>query len=232
MVLSMNVPVVPVLALWVAYPRMYLFKSALRRERKAASRSLQALRERWEKEAGLDLFTDKWKELEQRMRDYNGLARERKARIDDLHNQQRSRQLAVYLQQYCLEDAKIAGLGSSKKTNLASFGIETAADLTDEAIKQVPGFGPSTGRRLLSWRQSLEKGCVYAQVQTISQSDLFAVDKEIAAKRAKLEQELRDGPAQLKQIADRIKASRGDLWPQVEASAKALAQIEADLRAL
>jgi DNA-binding helix-hairpin-helix protein with protein kinase domain len=41
---------------------------------------------------------------------------------------------------------------------LLSYGIETAADLTEDGLDAIPGFGPATIRYLMTWRQDMERG--------------------------------------------------------------------------
>jgi DNA-binding helix-hairpin-helix protein with protein kinase domain len=44
---------------------------------------------------------------------------------------------------------------------LASFGVETAADVKLQAIKNISGFGPHLTDRLLSWRRSCEQKFIH-----------------------------------------------------------------------
>lgn len=56
-----------------------------------------------------------------------------------------------------IRHAGISGIGASRSAVLASFGIETAADITEWEIRRVPGFGPELTRRLIEWRKSQER---------------------------------------------------------------------------
>jgi DNA-binding helix-hairpin-helix protein with protein kinase domain len=57
-----------------------------------------------------------------------------------------------FLRNSFLSDHKIPGFGSGRLTLLASYGIETAFDLTEEDLKEVRGIGPKLRRTLLDWR--------------------------------------------------------------------------------
>ena len=67
-----------------------------------------------------------------------------------------TRQRAAFLDQFLIRSAKISGIGSVRKATLVSFGIETAADISQFSVLQVPGFGDVMTRNLLDWRRKLE----------------------------------------------------------------------------
>jgi DNA-binding helix-hairpin-helix protein with protein kinase domain len=69
----------------------------------------------------------------------------------------REQKLTEYLERYIIAHASIADIGPSRKAVLASFGVETAADVDPITIKRVPGFGPHLTERLVSWRRSCER---------------------------------------------------------------------------
>ena len=70
-------------------------------------------------------------------------------------------QREAFLQQYFISDATIEGIGTTRKATLASFGIETAADIERDAIFQVPGFGEKLTTRLICSRQEIEKQFIF-----------------------------------------------------------------------
>jgi DNA-binding helix-hairpin-helix protein with protein kinase domain len=195
--------------------------------RKARSR-WQALEERWWSEAGGATFDAKRRELAAFREQYRGLASARPAARTDPATHRRERQLRRYLDQYRIDQADIAGLGPGRKVTLQSYGMETAADLSQAALATVPGFGPSLISKLVDWRGSLERGFAFDPTQPLEVADLAALEHDIAAQRAKLEAALRHGPAQLYQMRDQILARRQSLLPTVTAALKALAQAEAD----
>ena len=46
-------------------------------------------------------------------------------------------------------------IGSARKAVLASFGIETAADVNQSKVLAIQGFGPGLVAELMAWRQGL-----------------------------------------------------------------------------
>lgn len=62
-----------------------------------------------------------------------------------------------HLERQVIAHASIPDIGPSRKAMLASFGVETAADINPRAIQRIAGFGPHLTNRLLAWRQSCER---------------------------------------------------------------------------
>jgi DNA-binding helix-hairpin-helix protein with protein kinase domain len=60
-----------------------------------------------------------------------------------------------FLSTYLIADAKIQGIGAGRLATLASHGIETAADLSEERLLAANGFGEVLTNALLGWRKKL-----------------------------------------------------------------------------
>jgi tetratricopeptide (TPR) repeat protein len=153
-------------------------------------------------------------------------------RLQKLHRLEtdlRERQRHKFLDRHRIDGATISGIGHARKITLRSYGIETADDVYEQAILAVPGFGPSYTAKLLAWRRSIEQRFVFNPAQGVDPADRQVVEREIASTRAKLEQELQSGPAQLRQISNQIMATRDAMQPIINDSLKAVAQAEADL---
>ncbi len=58
------------------------------------------------------------------------------------------------LEGYVLEDGTVEGIGKERCRVLASFGYETAADVSGEIAYAVPGFGAILTARLMQWREN------------------------------------------------------------------------------
>ncbi|MCP3776098.1 hypothetical protein NLX71_22815 [Paenibacillus sp. MZ04-78.2] len=207
-------------------------KQELNQKYKEAEQAWNHLSTRWAREAGHEAFSKKMSELGNARREYQGLAGLRAEKLKQLESQQRNRQLHAYLQRYRIEDAKIEGIGPSRKATLESFGIETASDINANAIRQVPGFGPSYTRKLTVWRSTIERNFVFDPRLGVPQADIANVDRDIDAKRKKLEQELLVGQSQLTQISNQIKVRRNAIWSELVNSANRLAQADVDRKVL
>jgi DNA-binding helix-hairpin-helix protein with protein kinase domain len=207
-------------------------KQEVLQKHKEAEQAWEQLSARWSREAGHEAFTKKYNELEKAKREYQGLVGLRSEKIKQLESQQRNRQLYAYLQRFRIEDAKIEGIGPSRKATLESFGIESAADINANAIRQVPGFGPSYTRKLTDWRSRVERNFAFNPKLGVPQSDIANVDRDMAVMRKRLEQELLAGQSQLTQISNQIKVRRNAIWSELLKCANRLAQAYVDRRAL
>ena len=86
---------------------------------------------------------------------------------------------------------KISGIGQAKEAALASYGIETAADVEIGKVLSVPGFGPVNSRPLIEWRDELAKKFNYdPNPNAVDQAVLSKIRAEITRKAAQLRQEL------------------------------------------
>ena len=65
-------------------------------------------------------------------------------------------ELTEFLGRQFLRQATIPDIGAGRKTALASYGIETAADISSITLAKVKGFGPTLRSRLTEWRRSKE----------------------------------------------------------------------------
>ena len=99
---------------------------------------------------------------------------------------------------------------------LASYGIETAADIDYGKIIQMPGFGEVLTSELVKWRQGHERNFRFNPNEPVDQRDIHAVDRELAARRQILLTTLRQGPDTLRRLSQEISAARSRLIPLLE----------------
>jgi DNA-binding helix-hairpin-helix protein with protein kinase domain len=133
-----------------------------------------------------------------------------------------------FLDQFEIEKAKIEGIGKGRKQVLASYGIETAADVTQSAVAQVPGFGPKTQSRMLAWRSSIEQRFVFDPTRHVDQRDIAQVEREILGKKTEIQDRMNVGLAELRQSHAQIVAARQHLIGQVEAERRVFLQASVD----
>jgi DNA-binding helix-hairpin-helix protein with protein kinase domain len=169
-------------------------------------------------------------DLETTAAEYKKLPNERSASITALANERRNRQLYDFLDHFLIKNATINGIGASKAVTLASFGIETAADLTYQAITAISGFGPVTANRLLAWRAQLERRFVYNPA--VTQADQRAQDQlevTYSTKRNALATRLTDGLRELQALSANVAMQLNSVDPTVAEVAIKRAQLAADL---
>jgi DNA-binding helix-hairpin-helix protein with protein kinase domain len=149
--------------------------------------------------------------------------------MEELVERRRERQRQRFLDQHPIAAARIPGIGPGREVMLASYGVETAADVTDDALGTIAGLGASLKKDLLAWRQQLERGFAYDPRQAIDPGDLSAVEQELAATRTQLGDVLRRGAANLRAIADQTERARRVLRADLDRAVLTLAQADADL---
>ncbi|MBV6816753.1 topoisomerase DNA-binding C4 zinc finger domain-containing protein [Rahnella sp. PD12R] len=116
-----------------------------------------------------------------------------------LNSNRETRQLMAFLDSFPIRQANISGIGPAKTATLISFGIETAADINRIAVLQVPGFGQVMTSRLTSWRREKEAKFKYNLTRNAQDTaDEIALRGQYTAKKAKLENTIRNGLGALK----------------------------------
>ena len=85
------------------------------------------------------------------------LARTRDAEYTTLRDQDRAAQLHRFLDAQYIDKADIKGITRSLKPALASFSIETAADINRGAVSNVPGFGDVRTKKMMDWRNEVAR---------------------------------------------------------------------------
>jgi DNA-binding helix-hairpin-helix protein with protein kinase domain len=182
---------------------------------KAESAWNQALK-RWNDQCGSGSFDDKRQELMRLKQAIDYLPTLRNTKLDQLKKSVRQAQLARFLDTFEIDEAQLNGIGIGRKRTLASYGIETAADLLNPI--SVPGFGPVLRGTLMAWRLSLENRFVFNPHAGVDRRDINKVEQEILKERVKFEQSVRTAYGELIQLRTRILNARSQLKAPVEAA--------------
>lgn len=119
------------------------------------------------------------------------------------------RQRVIFLDRFLIRRASIPGIGPGKTATLASFGIETAADITASAVRGVPGFGEALTAKMLAWRQGHESKFRYNTIP--DQSDLQAEQSTrvaYATKQIELQRKIQSGLSTLQSTVPRCLSAK------------------------
>lgn len=195
----------------------------------AARNDLNAVQHRWNAEGGDGKFQAKLMELAGLRKEYEGLANQLALEKQKLQQNLRNAQLHKFLDRFFISDHAISGVGPARKATLASFGVETAADVTKAKILRIRGFGPSLADTLVGWRTSLERRFVFDPTKGVDPADTAALNQRFSQKRKQLEGSILAGHEQLVQIRGQILQQRSQLLPVLNAAATRVAQAQADL---
>jgi DNA-binding helix-hairpin-helix protein with protein kinase domain len=113
---------------------------------------------------------------------------------------------------------------------LASYGIETAADINKKKIlDDVPGFGPALTQNLLDWRAKIEKQFRFDPKTGVPQASVQALQLKYAQYRQTCEKELQEGAAKLRQYSVQAEQHLAQISRQIQDALVHVAQADADL---
>lgn len=197
---------------------------------KTAEQALQTVRAQWEHEVGNAQrdFHSRRRALEENRKEYQSLGSAYQRDRNALNAKREENQRRKFLEQYFVQRASVRGVGPGLKTTLASYGIETAADVTYRAVLAVPGFGPTRTKELLGWRNKLEQGFRFDPTKGVDQADIVALDQRYAARKQDLERSLRTGLEELRRLAAIATQKHSALLPALRRRADELARAKAD----
>lgn len=143
-----------------------------------------------------------------------------------LANLQKSH-LEAGLREIPLDAAKVPGIGDVLLETLKTASINTALDVTHEAVDAIPGFGESKALSLLRWRESLEYPLRESQPSLLPQ----AVSDEINGKYGQLITAQHEGLARFQAERDAAvtqlqEKERNELSPIEQAEAAARQELD------
>lgn len=203
-------------------------RSKRRAALQVASQTWSQVYANWNALAGDKTFLEKRRELEELRTRYDSLGKDADRDLRQLEETARERQRQRYLDQFFIDQHEISGIGAARKATLASFGIETAADITEHRIQSIKGFGPWLASRLLTWRSELERGFRFDPKQGVDPRDLIALKQRYAMERQQLAADLATGLDHLNQLRLMALRHRQILQSRVEEAGQQLAQANAD----
>jgi DNA-binding helix-hairpin-helix protein with protein kinase domain len=228
-------------AIWVAFiaigaaqavwERVGKQRERYQADQRIAENNFRSIQERWKTDASDVKFQQKFVYLSNLRTQHLEIPKLRKSKLQELERNLRQTQLRSYLEKFSISSAGISNIGVTRKAMLASYNIDTAADVTLAAVDAVPGFGQFLTAQLLDWRRALESKFVFNPNRGIDPEDLRALDKEIVGKRVALESSLLKGASDLTALANQIMAARLALTKDLENAARELCQAEANTRA-
>jgi DNA-binding helix-hairpin-helix protein with protein kinase domain len=196
-----------------------------------AEASMQLLQRNWLREVtdAKQRFGIKLNHLHQLRAEYHSLDSQRLAEQGRLVATLRERQLARFLERYYIKQGNISGIGKGRVAMLASYGIETAADVRRSDILQVPGFGNARTEDLMRWRRQCESMFVFNAALGVDAGDVADIDKRFNRRRNDLETMLTQGLMELRRISSQERQRRETFGNTVRHGAEALAQAKAAL---
>ena len=198
----------------------------LRETRSQVESSWRSIQEAWAQHSGNQKFLEAKTKTDELIRSLADLPNEERRQIQVLEQKKRDAQLHRYLDRFIIAHAKIAKIGSGRKAVLASFGIETAADIDHYKISAIQGFGPTLVAALMEWRQNVAKKFVFNVSEPINQIDLVALRSRIANRKTELDNKIRTSIVNLQQASNLCLAQRARLGSSANQAVVARKQAE------
>jgi DNA-binding helix-hairpin-helix protein with protein kinase domain len=190
--------------------------------RATARAEWEELLARWRREASGDGFEQRRSYLVSCSKELADLPNRRSQGLLALEAGREASQFRRHLDRFRIAGANITGIGPGRASMLASYGIETAADISRKAIADVPGFNRMLTLELVRWRRDKEASFRFNANEPVDRRDIEAMDVLVAARRRELLSELREGPASLRSLAAQIRVARERLMPLLEEAWTAL----------
>jgi DNA-binding helix-hairpin-helix protein with protein kinase domain len=180
---------------------------------------------RWRREASGDAFEERRSYLVACSAKLVDLPNQRSQRLLALDAGREASHLLRHLDRFRIAGANITGIGPGRASMLASYGIETAADISRKSIAAIPGFNRMLTLELVRWRRDKEARFHFNPNEPVDRRDIQAMDVELATRRKELLAELREGPALLRSVAAQIRVARERLMPLLEDAWSALERL-------
>ena len=204
----------------------------IRAAHEAASSHWDAAEREWLLRAGPSLFEQQKAALVGLRDEWNRVPAMRTRMLGELERDRERAQRLRFLDGFEIVKAKVEGIGKGRKHTLASYGVETAADVTQTALAHVPGFGPKMQSRLLAWRASVEARFVFDPNRHVDPRDVAKVECDVLARRTQIEGGMNTGLAELRRAKAQIEATRQHLLPRVVDARRQFLQATADRDAI
>ena len=159
----------------------------------------------WNQRVGIDAFTKLRAELIDARNAYVNLISEEKNLLQNYRNERRKKQLNTFLDTFYISRAQIKGIGPGRLATLASYGIDTAADINKARLLGLPGFGETIADQLFSWRANVEKRFIYQPNENENDRvEQARIKSSVEAKLSPIRQKLSAGEVNLRNLRNKI----------------------------
>lgn len=117
--------------------------------------------EDWERRCGGPEVHANRSKLGEAKQEFQQLPSELQKRLRNYEANRRDFQLRTHLENHRIGAAKIKGVGPSRRAALASWGIDSALQVSHSRVMAIDGFGPAKAAALMAWRNMVEARFVF-----------------------------------------------------------------------
>ena len=208
----------------------------MRESIKSLDDELNALSGRLQGNGCSDLSRDRYlkSEAQQAINAIVELPKSRDSKISELRARSIRLQTERYLSAFLISDANISGIGTSRKSVLQSFGIDSAADIERRKILSIDGFGPVLASNLLDWRNALLAGfSIPTGASAVSASDMSTINQLISSSHDRLHRQLVASLSEMTELRSlRSRPGFSSLLEKYRQGTALKAQLQANLAAI
>jgi DNA-binding helix-hairpin-helix protein with protein kinase domain len=198
----------------------------------SAHNALLRAEQHWQQEAARhqQKFLEIKAHLESLKYRYEMLQEDYRQEEHQLQSNIKAAQFDQFLRGKFISNYRIADIGPVRKAALRSYGIETAFDVEEASIDQVPGFGPKLTIKLLQWKKEMEDEFRFDPKAGIPPPVVAALDAKYGQLRLELETQLTKGAQSLKIHAANAENHLSQMLIGIENLVVQGMQAEADFR--
>jgi DNA-binding helix-hairpin-helix protein with protein kinase domain len=156
----------------------------------------------------------------------------RDGEIKKLRDHDRSIKLDSFLDGQFISQADIPGITPALKAALASFGIETAADVNQRSVLNVQGFGRKRTDKMLAWRRRVASRFSYVPNQAVDVQKIQAIHARFANERRRFERDFQVALTDLREKSGKLAAEIQPVMARANEFARKAARVRADIEYL
>ncbi len=202
--------------------------AAVRARLEHAEQNVQQLEARFQKMPTAGNFGSKLAELKNRKEVYERLPKIREFKLKQMEASANDRQLNAFLGQFEISKAGVKDVDIVTVASLRSHGIETAADVTPEKLKQVPRLAEAQAQQLLFWRAGAKRQFSFDGARDVQVKDRLDVEREMDNLRMQLEHDLSTGVVYLQRLQHETESQRQQITKALPEAYQLHAQTEQD----
>jgi hypothetical protein len=164
--------------------------------------------------------------------DWHALERDKAAALKQLHATVLDHYRTRHLASHFIANATIRGITPALKASLASFGIETAADVNETAVGAVPGFGPVRTRAMVDWRIAVARRFRAPASLEPDPQQIRTLEQRFLSRRRDIERHFPKAKAELERQISALATRIAQAKAQADDAVRLLAQARIDRRSL
>ncbi|WP_020475167.1 hypothetical protein [Zavarzinella formosa] len=135
-----------------------------------------------------------------------------------------------HLRLHLISDADILQIGAGRKQTLAAHFIFTAADVEEDAILEISGFGEVLTSNLMAWRARVLSQFRFDPKTAVSPAEQMALASRFRTRQQQILAELDRQLSRLESLAPACQAAIKELHPELKKAVAVWEQARADLR--